>query len=106
VDKLFPRKYLMVVRTHMYVGGIYEIYVNDELVMEIDYYDYVNQRELWRSVTGARYKPEGGFNRFDCWVYNTAPYGKCNVKFVYKEPGRVQSNGLVIHYIDFVPYED
>lgn len=106
VDKLFPRKYLMVVRTHMYVGGIYEIYVNDELVMEIDYYDYVLQRELWRSVTGARYKPEGGFNRFDCWVYNTAPYGKCNVKFVYKEPGRVQSNGLVIDYIDFIPYDD
>jgi len=106
VDKLFPRKYLMVVRTHMYVGGIYEIYVNDELVMEIDYYDYVLQRELWRSVTGVRYKPEGGFNRFDCWVENTAPYGQCKVKFVYKEPGRVQSNGLVIDYIDFVPYDD
>lgn len=106
VDKLFPRKYLMVVRTHMYVGGIYEIYVNDELVMEIDYYDYVKQRELWRSVTGARYKPEGAFNRFDCWVQNSAPYGQCKVKFVYKEPGRVQSNGLVIDYIDFVPYDD
>jgi hypothetical protein len=106
VDQLFPRKYLMVVRTHMYVGGIYEIYVNDELVAEIDYYDYVRGRELWKSVTGIRYKPEGGFNRFDCWVQNNAPYGEMKVKFVYKEPGKVQSNGLVIDYIDFVPYDD
>jgi hypothetical protein len=30
IDNLFPRKYLMVVRTHMYVGGLYEIYMNDE----------------------------------------------------------------------------
>jgi hypothetical protein len=106
VDKLFPRKYLMVVRTHMYVGGIYDIYVNDELVAEIDYYDYVRGRELWKSVTGIRYKPEGGYNRFDCWVQNNAPYGEMKVKFVYKEPGNVQSNGLVIDYIDFVPYDD
>ncbi len=106
VKTLFPRRYLMVVRTHMFVGGIYDIYVNDELVFTIDYYDYVLQRELWRSVTGARYKPEGAFNRFDCWVENNAPYGDCTIKFVYREPGRVSANGLVIDYIDFVPYDD
>ncbi len=106
VKTLFPRRYLMVVRTHMFVGGIYDIFVNDELVYSIDYYDYVLQRELWYSVTGKRYKPEGAFNRFDCWVENNAPYGECTVKFVYNEPGRVNSNGLVIDYIDFIPYDD
>ncbi len=106
VKNLFPRKYLMVVRTHMYVGGVYDIYVNDELVMNIDYYDYLLNRELWYSVTGKRYKPEGAFNRFDCWVENEGDYGKAKVRFEYMEPGDVQNNGLVIDYIDFVPYDE
>lgn len=106
IKTLFPRKYLMVVRTHMFVGGIYDIYVNDELVMNIDYYDYVLNRELWYSVTGKRYKPEGTFNRFDCWVDNKNEYGNTTVKFVYLGPGKVASNGLVIDYIDFVPYDN
>ncbi len=106
VETLFPRKYLMVVRTHMYVGGIYDIYVNDELVLHIDFYDYVLNRELWYSVTGKRYKPEGAFNKFDCWVVNTNDYGNAIIKFVYRGPSTVLSNGLVIDYIDFVPYDD
>ena len=106
IKTLFPRKYLMVVRTHMYIGGIYDIYVNDELVLTMDYYDYVLNRKLWYSVTGKRYKPEGAFNLFDCWVDYTGEYGKTTLKFVYREPGRVLSNGLVIDYIDFIPYDD
>ena len=106
VETLFPRKYLMVVRTHMYVGGIYDIYVNDELVMNIDYYDFVRYRELWPSVTGKRYIPNGAFNSFDCWVENTSEYSEATVKFVYREPGKVLNNGLVIDYIDFIPYDD
>ncbi len=106
VETLFPRRYLMVVKTHMYMGGIYDIYVNDELVATIDYYDYVLNRELFYSVTGERYRPDGGFNRFDCWVENKNEYGNATVKFVYREPGKVLSNGLVIDYIDFVPYDE
>jgi len=106
VDNLFPRKYLMVVRTHMYVGGIYDIFVNDELVMTMDYYDYVRNRELWRSVHEGRYLPEGGFNRFDCWVDYKGEYGKTKIRFEYREPGRVSNNGLVIDYIEFVPFDE
>ncbi|MGC9342663.1 MAG: fasciclin domain-containing protein [Bacteroidales bacterium] len=106
VDNLFPRNYLMVVRTHMYVGGIYDIYVNDELVKTVDYYDYVRNRELYWSVTGKRYIPEGGFNRWDCFVNNTADYGKAEVRFEYKDPAGVLSNGLVIDYIEFIPYDE
>ncbi len=106
IKTLFPRRYLMVVRTHMFVGGIYDIYVNDELVMNIDYYDYVLNRELWYSVTGVRYRPEGTYNRFDCWVDNKNEYGNTTLKFVYVGPGKVASNGLIIDYIDFVPYDN
>lgn len=105
IGTLFPRKYLMVVRTHMYVGGIYDIYVNDELVMTMDWYDYVRNREVWFSVAGGAYRPEGGYNRFDCFIENKLEYGQTKIRFEYKEPGRVQSNGLVIDYIDFVPIE-
>lgn len=106
VDKLFPRKYLMVVRTHMYVGGIYDIYVDDELVMTMDYYDYVLYRELWRSVHEGRYLPEGGFNRFDCWVDYKGEYGQTKIRFDYRGPGKVSNNGLVLDYIEFVPFDE
>lgn len=107
VKTLFPGKYLMIVRTHMYVGGIYDIYLNDELVLTIDYYDYALNWELWFSANGQEiYKPEGPYNRFDCFVDKQNEYGNTKVKFVYREPGNVQNNGLVIDYIDFVPYED
>ena len=106
VKTLFPRKYLMVVRTHMYIGGIYNVYVNDELVAEIDYYDYVLNRELWRSVTGIRYRPEGNFNRWDCWVDNKNEYGDLTLRFEYLGPGNLNNNGLIIDYIDFIPYDE
>ncbi|MCK5134981.1 MAG: fasciclin domain-containing protein [Bacteroidales bacterium] len=106
LETLFPRKYLMVVRTHMYVGGIYDIYVNDELVMTMDYYDYVRNREIWWSVHEGRYLPEHGFNRFDCWIENRLDYGETRIKFVYREPGLVSNNGLVIDYIEFFPFDE
>lgn len=106
VENLFPRKYLMVVRTHMYVGGIYDIFVNDELVMTMDYYDYVKNREIWRSVHEGRYLPENGFNKFDCWVDYKGEYGQTKIRFEYREPGRVSNNGLVLDYIEFIPFDE
>src|SRR5690606_30081774 len=50
--KLFPRKYVMAVSTHMDIGGIYDIYVNDELVKTFDYYAYIQGRGIIFSVTG------------------------------------------------------
>lgn len=103
---LFPRKYVMIVKTHMDIGGIYEIYVNDELVKTFDYYDYVRFRGLMYSVTGERYLPDGRFNKFDMYVDNIDTYSKAKIRFEYKEPGNVTSNGLVIDYIDFIPADD
>ena len=104
VDNLLPRKYLMVVRTHIDVGGLYEIYVNDQLVKTFDYYSYVLTRGVYVGVTGKRYAPEGAYSYFDCWIENLSEYGRARIRFEYKGPSRVRINGLVIDYLDFIPY--
>jgi uncharacterized surface protein with fasciclin (FAS1) repeats len=103
VDNLFPRKYLMVFGTNMYVGGIYEIYVNGILLRTFDYYEYVPYRGVIYSVTGTRYLPKGSYNKFDCWLDNLTEYGKAKVKIVYTGPSTVLYNGLVLDYIEFIP---
>lgn len=99
---MFPRKYRMVVRTHMDIGGIYDIYVNNVLVKTFDYYDYVKTKGLIKSVTGATFAPSGRYNRFDCYV-NIADYGKPNIRFEYKAPGNVTGNGFALDVISFIP---
>ncbi len=102
-EPLFPRKYVMIIKTHMDIGGVYDIYVNDELVKTFDYYDFVIYRGLMFSVTGERYLPQGRFNKFDMFVNNIETYSKAKIRFEYKEPGNVRSNGLIIDYVDFIP---
>jgi hypothetical protein len=40
------------------------------------------------------------------YVDNIDTYSKAKIRFEYKEPGNVTSNGLVIDYIDFIPADD
>ena len=101
--KLFPRKYVMVISTHMDIGGIYDIYVNNELVRTFDYYAYIQGRGVIFSVTGDRYIPRGRFNKFDMYVNNIEEYGNAKIRLEYKAPGFVASNGLVIDFIEFIP---
>ncbi len=105
VKDLFPRKYLMKIRTDMYTGGIYEIYVNGTLVRTFDFDLYKKRYGLVQSVTGSWYKPEGRFNWFDCYVDDNAEYGKTNIKFIYKGPSTLSSNGLVLDVIEFEPHD-
>lgn len=103
---LFPRKYIMIMRTHMDIGGIYDFYINDQLVKTFDYYDFIKYRGVMPSVVpGKRYLPEGRFNRFDFYVENLVKYGRAKIKIDYRGPGFVSSNGLVIDYIEFLPAE-
>ena len=104
--RLFPRKYVLAIRTHMDVGGIYNIYVNDELVITFDYYDFLLYHGLMYSVTGERYIPEGRFNKFDMWVDNIFEYGKAKIRIEYVGPGNVLSNGLIIDYVEFIPADN
>jgi len=108
VDNLFPRKYLMVIGTNMNIGGVYEIYVNDELVRTMDYYQFIQFQGVMPSVTGEfRYiGDKQAFNSFDCFVDNKADYGKTRIKFVYTSEAQfVPLKGLVIDFIEFRPYE-
>jgi uncharacterized surface protein with fasciclin (FAS1) repeats len=102
-QKLFPRRYIMVVNTHMDIGGIYDIFIDDVLARTFDYYDFVRFRGLSFSVTGERYLPVGRFNRFDMYVDNIDEYSRPRIRFEYKAPGFVPSNGLVIDYVEFIP---
>ena len=101
--RLFPRRYLMVVGTNMDIGGIYDIYVNDELAGTFDYYDFFLNRGIIFGVNGDRYLPDGRFNRFDMFVENITSYDEVNIRFEYQGPGNVPNNGLVIDYLEFVP---
>jgi hypothetical protein len=103
---LFPRRYVMVVETHMDYGGIYDIYINNELVKTFDYYDFVRNRGLMLSVTGARYFPRGRYNKFDMYVDNVTSYDAVNIRFEYKGPGLVPNNGLLLDYIEFQPVDN
>jgi len=108
VPHIFPREYLMVVRTHMDVGGVYDVYVNDVLVKDaFDYFEYKKQQGIIFSVTGDFYIPEGRYNKFDMYVDNIVDYGDVRIRFDYKGPGTsVPENGLVIDYVEFIPVQN
>lgn len=104
-QNLFPRRYLMIVRTHMDYGGVYNIYVNDQLVRTFDYYDYARYKGILPSVHDGYYILQGRYNKFDMYVDNITEFGKAKIRFEYVEPGNVSSNGLVLDYIDFLPLD-
>ena len=98
----------MEVRTHMDIGGIYEIYVNDELVRTFDYEAFKDPlyRGIIESVIKDEYYfPEGRFNSFDMYVENIIDYSSARIRFEYKGPGTNSSNGFVLDYVEFRPAE-
>ena len=106
-ENLLPRKYLMVITTHMDVGGIYNIYVNDVLVTTFDYYTFVRLKGLNWSVTGKRYINTGRYNKFDCFVESITNYGTANIKIEYAGPSSmIVTNGLAIDCIEFIPWTE
>jgi uncharacterized surface protein with fasciclin (FAS1) repeats len=107
IDNLFPRKFLMVVRTNTNFGGLYDIYVNDVLVRSINYVtDFKGARctSVDPSIT-TPYFAKNGHISFDCWVNNLTEFGKAKIKFVYKgrPAGYIGYNALAVDYIDFIP---
>lgn len=108
---VFPKnKYRMEIRTHMDIGGLYNISVNGELlkrlpadVYSFDYYEYVKARGIIKSVAGPYFTPKGRLNSFDFYVTNIKDYGNPIIKFDYMGPGMAPGNGLVIDAIYFIP---
>lgn len=100
---LFPRKYLMIVRTYMTIGGIYNIYVNDELVKTIDYDDYTYNNHQYYSVDGERVYSNSQYNVFDCYVNSIYQYSQAKIRIEYTGKSLYAAPGLVLDYIDFIP---
>jgi hypothetical protein len=101
---LFPRRYLMLVRTHMDFGGIFDIFVNDELVKTFDYNDFATGRGIIQSVVaGIRHIAVGRYNKFDFWVDNITEYGRAKIRIEYKGPSSSRFNGIFLDYVEFVP---
>jgi hypothetical protein len=100
--ELFPRKYVMEFRTNMDIGGIYDIYVNDELLRTFNYDEFVeNQGFIYSVEPGEYYLPDGRYNSFDMYVENQLEYGPATIRIEYKGPGTTAVNGLVIDYLEF-----
>jgi hypothetical protein len=107
IETLFPRRYLAVFRIMMNKGGIYEIYMNDVLVRTFNYgVDILSNQTINSVIPGKRYLPQaGGWNRFDCWIQDLEEYGKAEMRFEYKGPSTVSTNGLGLDYIEFTPHD-
>lgn len=115
---LFPREYLMAFYVHMDFGGVYDIYVNDELMKSyytgggaqehtFDYQEFAKRNGIISSVTGERYVPDGRYNKFDMYVDNVTEFGPARIRIEYKGPSpRIRSQGLVVDYIEFLPITD
>jgi hypothetical protein len=102
----FSRRYILVISTNMYYGGIYDVYVNDDLMGTFDYYDFIRfEGYNYSSVTGERYFPNGNINKFDVLVDNLTEYGPVRVKFVYTGPGDSFDNGFIIDNFALQPYQ-
>jgi hypothetical protein len=99
---MFPMKYLFVWGGNFSPGGIYEIYVNDELIRTYDTFDL--RSTVFSVKPGKYYYPTGGFNAFDAWVENITEYGNIKVTLKYINPSPFNRNsGLSLDYISFIP---
>jgi hypothetical protein len=105
VENLFPRKYLAVFHISPIWGGIYDIFVNGQLVRTFNYGTEISQFKVVNSVIpNKKYFPKYEWTKFDFWIDNLETYGQAVIKIVYKGPGTSLRNGLGLDYIDFIPY--
>lgn len=105
VDNLFPRRYLAVFHISPVWGGIYDIYVNNQLVRTFNYGTEISIYKVVNSVIpNKKYYPKWEWTKFDFWVDDLEVYGTAKIKLVYKGPGTSLRNGIGLDYIDFIPY--
>lgn len=107
---VFPMRYRLEWRANSRPSGIYEVYVNDQLLtfedkfgFEYTEFDTNDLKYSVVSVTGDRFLPVEGFNIKDYWVDHLTDYGDVNIRFVYKGPGASSTNGFNIDFIKLIP---
>jgi len=107
---LFPMRYRLEWHANYRPSGLYEVYVNDQLLEYNDKFgnvftsfDSYDLRNSITSVTGERFLPDLGFNSRDYWVDHLSEYGDVRVKFKYIGAGGSSTNGFNIDYVKLIP---
>ena len=109
--EMFPMRYRLEWRGNYRPSGMYEVYVNDQILEYKDKFDesytafdtyYFNSPIL--SVTGELFQPdEVGFNTRDYWIDHLTDYGDIRIRFKYLGPGEKSTNGFNIDYVKLIP---
>lgn len=100
IPDVLPQRYRLVWSANFRPSGLFEVYVNDEMVGEIDLFNF---RRTQVSVTGEFFVPVDGINKIDFWVDNIESYGNVKIGLKYIDTGLGNFNGISIDYISLVP---
>jgi len=101
IPQVFPRRYRLEWKTNSRPSGIFEVYVNDVVVGQIDLFTLRNARQ---SVTGALFVPDRGLNRVDFLVDHITEYGDVKIGIKYIGQGTSTNNGFAIDYFSLIPF--
>ncbi len=107
---VFPMRYRLEWHANYRPSGLYEVYVNDQLLgytnkfgSVVTSFDNYELRNTVVSVTGERISPVLDFNSRDYWVDHLTEYGDVRVKFKYIGAGASNTNGFNIDYVKLIP---
>jgi len=107
IENVFPGRYQCIWRSNPRSGGVYSMYINDvqqELPFGFTEFDLKYLSGGVISVTGDQYfYPKDGYNMLDC-LADIEEFGDVWIKLEYKGPGDNVDNGLIIDYVELVPY--
>jgi hypothetical protein len=102
IPNVFPQRYRLEWRANFRPSGLFEVYVNEEKVGEVNLFQL---RSGVMSVTGDIFIPSmGGLNRVDFLVDNITEYGNVKVGIKYIDSGGQNANGLSMDYISLIPF--
>jgi hypothetical protein len=101
IPNVFPRRYRLEWRSNFRPSGLFEVYVNDEAVGQVDLFSLRNI--VW-SVTGELFIPLGNLNSVDFLVENITEYGDVKIGIKYLGQGGQTFNGFTIDYMSLIPF--
>lgn len=109
IENVFPGSYQCIWRSNPRAGGIYSVYINGEL-QELPFgfteFDLKYLSGGVVSVTGSQYfYPVSGYNMLDC-LTTIEEFGDVWIRIEYKGSGQNTDNGLIIDYVELVPYAE
>lgn len=100
-SNMFPQKYLFVWGANFRPSGMYEVYVNDVMITQVDLF---NLRSAYPSVVpGHFHMPVNGNNMVDAWVDHLTEFGDVKITLKYISSGRYSTNGINIDFISLIP---